>query len=754
MVDIMDQEEIGFEKGWTSIEDLAIKPLLRLLDQGIASTKGTKAKKLFAHAEYMEAYTLIYRLCTQRKPYNFSAELYAKHGEVIRTYLQARSLPMLKSKRDGQLLNEFVSRWDSFQILNKWMNKFLTYLDRFHIQHHMILSLKDNALAVFKTVVFDEIHPMVTQAVLKMIEAERNGEAVDQTLLSRCVEVYRLMDKDMKSYEKAFEEPFKEQSEVYYKKKAQEWLVSDSTPQYLLKTEEAVVAESRRVAAYLHPQTEGQIQKLLVKTLLQKQEMTLLEKEGSGVKALLRDEKKDDLARVFRMFKEVEPGGLDPIATMVQQHITQDGKLVLEKREQALQEALEQKENANDSKYIMDLLDLHAKYNTQVQNQFQNHPLFQKALKTAFETTINTDVGKHSNAELLSTYADTVLRSGGEEKLTEIQIEDVLEKVVQLFFFISDKDVFADVYRNHLAKRLLNQRSASTDAEKSMIQKLKIRCGAQFTSKLEGMMTDLMLGQDLQKKFQTHVSALPETERPPIEFSCEVLTSGHWPTYKILEPTLPPVLARCVDVFEKFYGQSTDHRKLTWVHSLGNALVKANFKMSYELQVTTLQCLALVAFNDVPEGAQLTFAELHEKLGKIDIDVMKKIVHSLACQKIKVLVKEPDTRSVDVSVDKFKVNTEFQSKIRKVRIPMASLDDSHNPQRVEEDRSLAIEAAIVRIMKARKQLQHNLLVTEVVQQLQNFKPHPRLIKKRIEHLIERDYLARDETEQNVYKYLA
>ena len=67
---------------------------------------------------------------------------------------------------------------------------------------------------------------------------------------------------------------------------------------------------------------------------------------------------------------------------------------------------------------------------------------------------------------------------------------------------------------------------------------------------------------------------------------------------------------------------------------------------------------------------------------------------------------------------------------------------------------LAIEAAIVRIMKARKRMAHNLLVTEVVNQLRTFRPAPKVIKKKVEHLIEREYLKRDEAEPNVYHYLA
>lgn len=40
-------------------------------------------------------------------------------------------------------------------------------------------------------------------------------------------------------------------------------------------------------------------------------------------------------------------------------------------------------------------------------------------------------------------------------------------------------------------------------------------------------------------------------------------------------------------------------------------------------------------------------------------------------------------------------------------------------------------------------LQHNVLVAEVTEQLKGrFMPHPVIIKKRIEGLIEREYLAR------------
>jgi len=57
-------------------------------------------------------------------------------------------------------------------------------------------------------------------------------------------------------------------------------------------------------------------------------------------------------------------------------------------------------------------------------------------------------------------------------------------------------------------------------------------------------------------------------------------------------------------------------------------------------------------------------------------------------------------------------------------------------------------------MKMRKQMLHSQLVTEVLMQLAFFRPNPKLIKQRIEHLIEREYLERDAEQAAMYRYLA
>ena len=62
--------------------------------------------------------------------------------------------------------------------------------------------------------------------------------------------------------------------------------------------------------------------------------------------------------------------------------------------------------------------------------------------------------------------------------------------------------------------------------------------------------------------------------------------------------------------------------------------------------------------------------------------------------------------------------------------------------------AVQIDAAIVRVMKTRKTLSHKLLVSELMVQLK-FPVRGTDLKKRIESLIDREYLERDSGDPNV-----
>jgi len=108
-------------------------------------------------------------------------------------------------------------------------------------------------------------------------------------------------------------------------------------------------------------------------------------------------------------------------------------------------------------------------------------------MKEAFEYFINLDV---RCAQYLSLYCDALLRRDS-KKLTENEVNNKLNNVITIFKYLSDKDIFEDFYKQHLADRLLHMKSVSDLFEKTMISKLKTECGHQFTSKLEGMFKDI-----------------------------------------------------------------------------------------------------------------------------------------------------------------------------------------------------------------------------------------------------------------------
>ncbi len=590
----------------------------------------------------------------------------------------------------------------------------------------------------------------VFEALLEQINAERDGAQKDRLLLKSCTSVYsKLYDTQHSAgevYLQDFETPFVAATRAYYERKASSWMASDSVPVYLKKVEEVLTAEADRVAAYMDPPTESKVVAECVVVLLKEQaERTI--KDVSGLAAMLREDRCEDLARMFRLCVRIsdENRTLKLIAEGLRAHFAALGLIAMRTREGAAEgggggggaDGGASKEAPDSPEFVQAMAALHEKARSLVTGEFKGHVLFQKAIKDAFEEVMNKSAtrSKYSNAEVIGHYSDRVLR--GRDRLSEAQVEQALERVVSLFAYLSDKDIFAEVYRNLLAKRMLTAASASKDMERKMLSLLKLNCGANFTAKMENMVNDLEAAAGTDEEFRAAAGGA----RLPLDFRVQSLCGAYWPAPPAMTITLPPTLAGCVRAFEGWYKarQGTSSRKLSWSHTEGSVAVACAFSGGrHECSLNTLQAVVLLLFNEMEGAADLT--AIRDKVG-CEMQIVKRVLHSLACAKFRVLKKTPDTSAIKDD-HTFAYNPVFTSTQRAFKIPMPSLQEAHDPKKIEEERVPAVEAAVVRIMKARKTLGHQELVAAVMNQLTYFAPDAKFIRKRIEDLIERDFLAR------------
>ncbi|KAG2697368.1 hypothetical protein I3843_07G101200 [Carya illinoinensis] len=524
------------------------------LDQGWAyMLKGiTKLKRIlegltedpFSSEDYIFLYTTIYNMCTQKPPHDYSQQLYDMYREVFDEYIASMVLPSLKEKHDEFMLSELVQRWLNHKVMVRWQSRFFHYLDRYFVARRSLPALYEVGLTCFRDLVYQEVKANARDAVISLIDKEREGEQIDRALLKNVIDIFVAIGMgQMELYEQDFEVHMLQDSGAYYSRKASSWISDDSCPDYMLKAEECLKRERDRVSHYLHISSEQKLVEKVQHELLVVYEMQLLEKEYSGCRALLRDDKVEDLSRMYRLYHKI-PKGLDPVSTIFKQHVTAEGMALVQQAEDV---ASSQTANGGvgmqELVLVRKIIELHDKYVAYVNDCFLNHSLFHKALKEAFEVFCNKAVSGSSSAELLATFCDNILKKGGSEKLSDEAIEETLEKVVKLLAYISDKDLFAEFYRKKLARRLLFDRSANEDHEKSILTKLKQQCGAQFTSKMEGMVTDLTLARENQNSFEEYLHNNTNVN-PGLDLTVTVLTTGFWPSYKSCDLSLPQEMVR------------------------------------------------------------------------------------------------------------------------------------------------------------------------------------------------------------------
>uniref|UniRef100_A0A4W2F1B6 Cullin-4B n=1 Tax=Bos indicus x Bos taurus TaxID=30522 RepID=A0A4W2F1B6_BOBOX len=646
-----------------------------------------------------ELYQAVENLCS----YKISANLYKQLRQICEDHIKAQIHQFREDSLDSVLFLKKIDRC--------W-----TYV----LQNSMLPSIWDMGLELFRAHIISDqkVQNKTIDGILLLIERERNGEAIDRSLLRSLLS----MLSDLQIYQDSFEQRFLEETNRLYAAEGQKLMQEREVPEYLHHVNKRLEEEADRLITYLDQTTQKSLIATVEKQLLGEHLTAILQK---GLNNLLDENRIQDLSLLYQLFSRVR-GGVQVLLQQWIEYIKAFGSTIVINPEK-------------DKTMVQELLDFKDKVDHIIDICFLKNEKFINAMKEAFETFINKRPNKP--AELIAKYVDSKLRAGNKE-------------IMIIFRFIYGKDVFEAFYKKDLAKRLLVGKSASVDAEKSMLSKLKHECGAAFTSKLEGMFKDMELSKDIMIQFKQVKYMQNQNVPGNIELTVNILTMGYWPTYVPMEVHLPPEMVKLQEIFKTFYLGKHSGRKLQWQSTLGHCVLKAEFKEGKkELQVSLFQTLVLLMFN---EGEEFSLEEIKQATG-IEDGELRRTLQSLACGKARVLAKNPKGKDIEDG-DKFICNDDFKHKLFRIKINQIQMKETVEEQastteRVFQDRQYQIDAAIVRIMKMRKTLSHNLLVSEVYNQLK-FPVKPADLKKRIESLIDRDYMERDKENPNQYNYIA
>uniref|UniRef100_A0A673YYB4 Cullin-2 n=1 Tax=Salmo trutta TaxID=8032 RepID=A0A673YYB4_SALTR len=707
-------------------------------------------------ATWNDRFSDIYALCVAY-PEPLGERLYTETKVFLENHVRQLYKKVLESEE--KVLVMYHRYWEEYSKGADYMDCLYRYLNTQFIKKNKLteadlqygyggvdmneplMEIGELALDMWRKLMIEPLQAVLIRMLLNEIKNDRCGEDPNQKVIHGVINSFVHVEQ--------------------YKKK------------FPLKVLGRLKDEEVRCRKYLHPSSYAKV----IHECQQRMVADHLQFLHGECQNIIRQEKRDgqsgyrsdDMANMYTLLRAVS-SGLPHMIQELQIHIHDEGLRATSNLSQENMPTL----------FVESVLEVHSKFVQLINTVLNGDQHFMSALDKALTSVVNYREPKSicKAPELLAKYCDNLLKKSA-KGMTENEVEDKLTSFITVFKYIDDKDVFQKFYARMLAKRLIHGLSLSMDSEEAMINKLKQACGYEFTSKLHRMYTDMSVSADLNNKFNNFIKTQESPVDLGISFQIYVLQAGAWPLTHISSSTfaIPQELEKSVQMFELFYNQHFSGRKLTWLHYLCTGEVKMNYlSKPYVAMVTTYQMAVLLAFNnsemagykELQDSTQMNEKELQKTIKSLlDVKMLNHDSQKVRGQisaatespgdpesAVSSLVEEIDAEST------FSLNMSFTSKRTKFKITTSMQKDT--PQEMEqtrsavdEDRKMYLQAAIVRIMKARKVLRHNALIQEVINQSKaRFNPSISMIKKCIEVLIDKQYIERSQSSADEYSYVA
>ena len=542
------------------------------------------------------------------------------------------------SEDNVTVLKAVLTAWTRWKEQMTTIRAIFFFLDRSYLLSSSKPTLDSYTSQLFRQTVFrsEGLKDKIIDGACDLVMADRTrAQKLDQELFRRAIDMLHAIQ----TYTTSFEPRFLAVSQRYVDEWSNNMISEKSISEYVTLADELIAREMRRCEEFdLDSSTRRDLLSLLEDHLVQTKEADLVDYEALA--SLLDRNATSELAALYSLLARRRLG--DKLRPSFVKWVDQAGTSVVFGKEEDM---------------VVNLLSLKRSLDQMWKTAFQRDESLGHGLRESFDVfmnktkkgdatwgTDNTKVG-----EMIAKYVDQLLRggakaipqvlsarrsssitelvptvsAGAEEDNDDMEVDEdaeiniQLDQVLDLFRFVHGKAVFEAFYKKDLARRLLMGRSASADAERSMLARLKTECGSGFTQNLEQMFKDVELAREEMQSYKQRIEERIGYEKGKnVDLSVNILSAAAWPTYKDIAVRIPANISKAINDFELHYKSKHTGRKLDWKHALAHCQMKANFgKASKELVVSSFQAIVLLLFNGLGDDEKLTYSHILSETG-------------------------------------------------------------------------------------------------------------------------------------------